>query len=91
MKPSQTTEILNVLSDHMAHSSFELVERVYHANGPTLARLGARIWDLRQKGWRIDSWRDQVDRSKHWYCLRPKELVQLELPGYGSLQESKNV
>ena len=68
---SQKEKILNVLADYEPHSSFEIVERAYGIRGPSLARLGARIWDLRKAGYQIESWRDKENHTKHWYQLRP--------------------
>lgn len=67
---SQINSILEILSDWQPHSSFELVERAYGSHGPSLARLGARIWDLKQKGYEIIGWRDPENPKKYWYQLR---------------------
>jgi len=66
---SQIKRILEILLDKKPHSSFELVKRAYGSHGPSLARLGARIWDIKQKGYEIIGWHDPDDPKKYWYQL----------------------
>lgn len=64
---SQSNILLTILGDGLPHSSFELLSQVYHASGPTAARLGARIYDLKKQGHKIKGWRDEQVPTKWWY------------------------
>lgn len=82
---SQLKRILEILSDWQPHSSFELVERAYGSHGPSLARLGARIWDLKQKGCEIAGWRDPDDPKKYWYQLKGLPVPAYEVESNGQM------
>lgn len=52
---SQMDKLLTVLRDGEWHTSYNLVEQVYDvSDGPTIARLAARIYDLTKKGYEIE-------------------------------------
>ena len=67
MKLSQAQKLYTILQDGNWHCSFDLVQQVYNVgDGPTLARLGARIWDVKQKfGVAIES-RPDPFRQRAW-------------------------
>lgn len=81
MSRSQVAILAEVLADGKPHSAFELArivaeenfggaENVHHG-----LRIGARIWDLRNKrGMNIHGWNDPENPQKHIYQLvRPVE------------------
>jgi len=82
---TQTERILEILLDGRPHSTFELVEKAYESHGPSLARLGARIWDLKQKGYEIIGWRDPDNRKKYWYQLKPLPRPAYEVEENGQI------
>lgn len=71
---SQADRLLKELQDGQPHSSIELVKAVYDSTGPSIARLGARIWDLRSKGHPIKSWKDPERHTIQWYQLERKMM-----------------
>lgn len=66
---SQRLELLKLLEDGQPHRTDEIVRGVY---GPhcALARVGARINDLRKDGFNIIGWHDQENRKLYWYQLK---------------------
>jgi hypothetical protein len=71
---AQIDTLYNALIDGAPHRSDELVSRVYGLeNGVFLARLGARIWDLKKK-YRVEikSYPDPENR-KLWFYQIVKE------------------
>lgn len=69
-------ELYEALKDGRPHSSFELVKSVYGATGPSIARLGARIWDLKHDGCMIESWKDEKNKAMWWYQMHvPKSTT----------------
>ncbi len=72
---SQLLALYEALQDKKPHSNFELVGEVYHFKGPSIARLGARIFDLKRKyGLDIQGWKDTSDPRKYWYQLNKKVI-----------------
>jgi len=67
---SQANRLLALLFDELPHRTDEIVEKVY---GPSmsLSRVGARIFELKQKGHDIIGWKDKENRTLYWYQLRP--------------------
>lgn len=74
---SQADVMLRLLSDYQPHSTREIVERVYGLNAPSIARVGARIYDLKQQGHVIESWTDKENRTIQWYRLKEPAPVQM--------------
>lgn len=71
---SQVAKLLDVLLDGQVHTVPELLKRVYGLKKPSSARLAARIYELRQRGYEIFS--DKTTRTKWWYRLKlEKQLV----------------
>lgn len=70
MEGSQTQRLFNLLSDGMPHSTLEIMAKIYGNDHLGLARVGARIWDIKKKyNVVIDSWDDKNKRSIHWYQI----------------------
>lgn len=76
---SQAARLLAVLQDYQPHRSDELTRRVYDVpDGVWLARLGARVYDLKRAGHRIRSYPDPAHRTLWYYqLLRPEPQPDL--------------
>ena len=70
---SQAKKLLALLSDHQWHSTVEILERVYGGSHLGIARIGARIWDLRNAGHQIEGKKHPEKPSIYQYRLVPKE------------------
>lgn len=81
---SQTESLLNLLSDGRPHSTIEILERVYGGSHLGLARIGARIYDLRREGYEITGEKDKIVKSIYWYQLKGEKSVS-------TLQECETV
>ena len=69
-KKSQVVRLYELLSDGREHSTVEIMERVYGGAHRGLARVGARVWDLKKLGYNIEGRKDRVRPSVYWYQLR---------------------
>lgn len=72
MKRSQAQRLLELLQDGEPHSTVEIMERVYGGDHLGLARVGARVWDLKTKGHEIVGWKDKERPTLFWYQMTPK-------------------
>lgn len=73
---SQLNVLWSILQDKKPHSNFELVGKAYNQTGPSVARIGARIFDLKKKyGVQIDGWHDPKDQRKYWYQLKRVKII----------------
>lgn len=70
MKNSQKIRLLQFLSDGQPHRTDQLLQEVYGSEHLGLARVGARIWDLKQEGKNIAGWKDKDKSSLYWYQLK---------------------
>jgi len=81
---SQLERLYNLLKDHDAHRTDEIVREVYGMTGPSIARLSARIHDMKKKyGVEVRSWRDRENPKLWWYmilCPLVAVLSRNELP-----------
>lgn len=69
MRVSQTDKLYDLLSDGNAHRTDEIVSKAY--SGGSLARVGARIWDIKRKyGVEIIGWHDEKNPSLYWYQIK---------------------
>jgi hypothetical protein len=70
MKQSQTDIIYNILIDGKPHRTDEIVRRVYKQLAPSLARVGARIYDIKKKYTvEVVGWHDKKRPTLYWYML----------------------
>lgn len=77
-KKSQAERLYNLLQDGQAHSTIEIMERVYGNDHLGLARVGARIYDVKKRyGVEVEGRKDNERKSIYWY--------RLVKPGQGSL------
>ncbi len=75
---SQSSKLFELLKDGLPHRTDEILEKVYGNNHCGLARVGARIWDLKNFGHNIIGWKDKNNRALYFYQLK-RELKQLSL------------
>ena len=66
---SQSDRLLTLLSDLKWHCTSEILSVVYGSEHAGIARIGARIKDLKDKGAEIDGKRDPNKPSLYWYRL----------------------
>lgn len=75
-----------MLQDNKPHSTIDICKEVYGDEHLGLARVGARIWDLKKKyRLNIESWRDPKIKTIWWYQLA---LRGRQLSGNSELQNS---
>lgn len=67
---SQTAKLLEVLSDGGRHTVPELIKYVYGLNRPSSARLAARVYDLRKRGFDIASDALEGHATCWWYQMK---------------------
>jgi hypothetical protein len=83
--PSQTERLYNLLSDNQPHRTDEIVRVVYpsanycpecgRGDMKSLARVGARVADLKDGKWRgkteclIRGWHDPKNQALYWYQM----------------------
>ncbi len=72
MKKSQTQKLLELLSDYRPHSTFEILKIVYGGEHYGVARISARVLDLKKKGYNVKGFDDKIVKSKYWYQLENK-------------------
>lgn len=69
---NQADKILSLLQDGLPHSTDEISKRVYGADHAGTTRIGARIFDLRKRGYDILGFADKDNRSLFYYQLKQK-------------------
>ena len=80
---SQTQKLYNLLSDGEPHRTDQIMKVVYGDSHLGLARVGARIWDIKSKyNVEIESWKDKEIPSLWWYQIKPKDTL------FGSVEKS---
>jgi len=71
---TQADKLWQIMEDRKPHRVDELVREVYSMDGPSIARLSARFYDLKRKyGVSFKTWRDPQKKKLTWY--------QTEKPG----------
>lgn len=69
---SQVERLYNFLKDGQPHRTDDILIEVYGGDHLGLARVGARIWDIKKKYpniERIDGWKDKINPSLYWYKI----------------------
>ncbi len=82
---SQADKLLELLSDEEAHSTVEIMRVVYGGDHLGLARVGARVYDLKEKGYVIESRPGKINKTIWYYKLMaspevPKKAVRTIVP-----------
>lgn len=78
---SQTDRLYNLLSDYLPHRTDEIVRIIYgegerclacgRKENLSLARVGARIYDVKKKyGVRITGRKDADNKKLYWYTMQ---------------------
>jgi len=76
---SQTQRLYNLLKDGEPHSTVEIMRKVYGKDHLGLARVGARIYDIKKRHeGNIASWRDLKRKTVHWYQMDIQENTVFE-------------
>jgi biotin operon repressor len=68
-KQSQLEKLLKLLLDKKPHSTVEILKKVYGADHLGLARVGARIWELRKEGYKIGGRKHPIKQSVYIYQM----------------------
>lgn len=67
---SQTEILYNLLKDGQPHRTDEIQDKVYGGSHLGLARVGARIYDVKRKyGIEINGWHDEDNPRLYWYQM----------------------
>jgi len=67
---SQVERLHDLMSDGEPHRTDEIMAKVYGSDHLGIARIGARIHDLKEKyDVSVSSWKDKRIRSLWWYQL----------------------
>jgi len=70
---SQVLDMYALLSDYKPHSTKEILKEVYGSSHLGIARIGARIYDIKDRfRVQIKSWQDPVRKTIWWYQMEKK-------------------
>jgi len=90
-KPSQADRLRQLLSDGQPHSTVEILERVYGTGHSGIARIGARIKDLRDRGCEIEGWKDRQNPTIFIYQMAVKPKPRVEYVDVGGVMHARMV
>lgn len=74
-KTSQANRLYFLLADGKPHRTDEIMEKVYGGSHLGIARIGARIADLKARGHDIRGWKDSEVKSLYYYQIIPRQVV----------------
>ena len=81
IKPTQTDRLYDLLSDGNAHSTTEILEKVYGVGHSGYANIHGRVTDIRKKyGVKIINLKDDKIKSLSYYQILPPEIPLEEMP-----------
>ena len=90
-KMSQTQQLYELLSSGSPYRTDEIVRTIY-GEGMSLARVGARIYDIKHKyGVEIKSWKDKDNSKLWWYQMTPKEMKTMNVIRNGKVVEQVTI
>lgn len=75
---SQSKSLLSLLADGEPHRTDEIMSVCYGSSHLGLARVAARAYDLKKKGYSIRSWRDPLKKTLWYYQLSPVQNPNLD-------------
>jgi hypothetical protein len=78
---TQASHLLQLLKDHKPHRTDEILREVYGSEHLGIARIGARIDDLKKLGHHIVGYHDPQNRKLYVYELIPPRVPEL-LPAF---------
>lgn len=85
---SQTSKLKDLLKDCQPHRTDEIMRIVYGSEHLGLARVGARIWDLKRQGIVINGWSDEKIPSLFWYQMTPVKTYEPQtIAGYAFINK----
>lgn len=74
-KKSQTERLYELLMEGFPVRTDQIVKTIY-GEGNTLARVGARIWDIQKKyGVKIEGYHDKENPALYWYKLKQENVI----------------
>ena len=76
---SQVEKLFNLLKDRQPHRTDEILKKVYGNNKLGIARISARVYDVKNKYLvKIESWEDTKKRTLWWYQMvtKPKTVFK---------------
>ena len=85
---SQVDRLKNLLLDGRPHRTDEILKIVYGSEHRGIARVGARIYDLKGKGYDIKSWRDDKNPTLWWYQMAMKTVTYSVLSPEGKVEKT---
>jgi hypothetical protein len=71
---TQTERLAQFLKDYKPHNTVEILREVYGSEHLGIARIGARIADLKKLGHNIIGYHDPQNRRLYVYRLIPPEV-----------------
>lgn len=76
-RSTQASRLWELLSDGQPHRTDEILQKVYGGTHLGIARVGARIYDLKKKrdGVEIRGWKDQFKKTLYWYQMIKKPMT----------------
>ncbi|MGB8006423.1 MAG: hypothetical protein WCF48_04785 [Terriglobales bacterium] len=77
MKSTQTDKLFQLLKDGKPHRTDEILREVYGSEHLGIARIGARINDLKKLGHQIIGYHDTQNRKLYVYKLIPPQTITL--------------
>jgi hypothetical protein len=95
---SQANKLYELLKDGHAHRTDEIMRVVYGGDHLGIARIGARIHDLKKRGHEVKGWKDKERPALYWYQLirkdepeKPKAQPRLFAPQEQKTQSAAQV
>jgi hypothetical protein len=85
---TQTERLLQLLKDGQPHRTDEILREVYGSEHLGIARVGARIADLKKLGHHIVGYHDPQNRKLYTYKLIPPQVPVLP-PAFESMPVEK--
>lgn len=78
MKTSQVERLWYFLCDGRPHRTDEILRVVYGSEHAGIARIGARISDVKQKHHiKVSGWKDKQNPSLYWYQADIPEVLRI--------------
>jgi hypothetical protein len=80
---TQTQKLYDLLKDGLPHRADEILRVVYGSEHQGIARIGARIADLKAGNWpglfkcNIAGYKDQDNQALYFYRLIPPKTIEL--------------
>jgi hypothetical protein len=74
---TQTDRLFELLKDHRPHSTLQILRVVYGSEHLGIARIGARVNDLKKLGHHIVGYHDPQNRKIYVYKLIPPQVREL--------------